>query len=140
MITPQDRFWAKVDFTDSCWLWIAGCNKWGYGKFYLNGRTRGAHRVAYEWCIGSIPEGLDLDHLCRIRNCVRPNHLEAVTEGENTKRGDTGIHERNKTHCPRNHEYMSINTYVDKRGKRNCKICNKQKCREYYWRKKGIKV
>ena len=77
------RFWAKVDKTETCWLWTGGQSA-GYGRFGFKGRPNlGAHRFAYELLVGPIPPGLDLDHLCRVRNCVNPDHLEPVTRREN---------------------------------------------------------
>ena len=77
--TPEERFWAKVDKTDDCWLWTANRTNAGYGHFWLDRRMVLAHRFAYELLIGPIPDGLTLDHLCRVRACVNPAHLEAVT-------------------------------------------------------------
>ena len=80
------RFWSKVAFTESCWLWMATKFSPGYGSFKLHGKMVSAHRIAYEICNGPIPSGLELDHLCRVRNCVNPTHLEPVTKSENRKR------------------------------------------------------
>ena len=81
-----ERFWASVDKTDECWLWLQVLLASGYGKFYANGRQHLAHRYAYELLVGPIPDGLQIDHLCRVKNCVRPDHLEPVTPGVNTRR------------------------------------------------------
>lgn len=84
----QMRFWSKVDFTDSCWLWIGGIATNGYGRVKHEGRMKPAHRVAYEWLRGAVPAGLELDHVkewgCSSRACVNPAHLEPVTHRENT--------------------------------------------------------
>ena len=92
----EARFWVKVDVRGPipqhaphlgpCWLWMAGRDTCGYGKFHLNGREPKAHRVAYEAMVGLIPDGLTLDHLCRVRHCVRYSHLEPVTLLENWMR------------------------------------------------------
>ncbi len=82
-------FFAKVEFTDACWLWTASTDWYGYGWFWV-GAPRRAHRVCYEWLVGPIPAGLELDHLCRVPACVRPEHLEPVTHAENVRRGDLG--------------------------------------------------
>jgi HNH endonuclease len=83
------RFWELVspEPTSGCWLWTG--KTWnGYGKFIVGGRTMAAHRYAYELFSGPIPDGLELDHVCRVRSCVNPAHLEACTHRENTNRRD----------------------------------------------------
>lgn len=135
-----DRFWNKVNKTNYCWKWIAYINSAGYGKFYLNGKAELAHRVSYEYTKGEIPQGLDLDHLCRNRNCVNPEHLEAVTHQENMRRGIAGflggIRNSNKTHCPQGHEYNEENTYIRPNRDRGCKTCNRIGVNQYNRRKK----
>jgi hypothetical protein len=87
-----------------------------------------AHRVAYEALIGPIPDGLQLDHLCRNRACVNPLHTEPVTQIENIRRGEAGVpsgsQQRAKTHCPQGHPYSQGNTYIRKNGHRMCRTCN----------------
>lgn len=124
--TLEQRFWEKVskDGPGGCWLWTANLSGGGYGNFHLDGRERVAHRLAYEWLVGPIPEGLDLDHLCRVRRCVNPAHLEPVTRRENVLRSPIAIaaqHAR-KTHCPAGHEYTPENTYTYN-GWRCCRRC-----------------
>jgi hypothetical protein len=95
--TTHERFWRQVAKTDECWIWT-GALRNGYGAFWVEGRTIGAHRWAYEHTVGPIPDGLTLDHTCHKRGCtpgkscphracVNPSHLEPVTTGENTRRG-----------------------------------------------------
>lgn len=123
--TDEERFWAKVEKTDDCWLWKAADNGVGYGVFRLNSRQVLAHRVAYQWANGPIPVGLTLDHLCRTPRCVRPSHLEAVTQGENTLRGTSPMAmNARKTHCLRGHEFTPENTYTWNGG-RECRACNR---------------
>lgn len=127
------RFVEKVDFTTSCWLWTAYRNENGYGRFWHEGHLRPAHRVSYELLVGSIDPGLVLDHLCRVRHCVNPGHLEPVTERENLVRG-TGWAGRHaaKTHCPQGHPYSEANTYTGN-GRRKCRICQHARyLRRYY--------
>lgn len=122
MPTTQERFWKKVNKTAGCWLWTASKTLRGYGQFAIAGRNRGAHLWAYEFCVGDVKKGLELDHLCRVRHCVNPDHLEAVTHRENVRRGDLGKINAIKTRCPRGHEYNGKNTYHAKTG-RVCRIC-----------------
>jgi hypothetical protein len=109
-----------------CWLWIGGKTRGGYGKFQLCSKTCLAHRVAYELFIGPIDCGLQIDHLCRNRGCVNPEHLEPVTCRENLLRGNTLQAENSaKTHCPKGHAYSPENTYRHKDGRRVCKSCRR---------------
>ena len=124
------RFWSKVRFTDTCWLWtgFAHGRGGGYGNFAMgNKREVQAHRWAYEFCVGPIPEGLQLDHLCRVRLCVLPDHLEPVTGRVNTLRGvgACAVNAR-KTHCTNGHEFSIENTYRRKEGGRRCRTCQKR--------------
>ncbi|MER6351262.1 HNH endonuclease signature motif containing protein [Streptomyces sp. NPDC001634] len=125
------RFWSKVAIDPSgCLLWAAGQNSYGYGKFHWNGGNIPAHRFAYLALVGQIPAGLSLDHLCRVRHCVRPDHLEAVTPRENTLRGANRVADQVKrTHCPKDHPYDEANTRI-KSGKRECRTCHNQARRD----------
>jgi hypothetical protein len=100
-----ERFWSKVtpEPNSGCWIWIASLGTSGYGQFSVENRPLKAYRVAYEALVGPVPDGLELDHLCRVRCCVNPAHLEPVTHAENMRRGDS--FQRNKTHCPKGHPY-----------------------------------
>lgn len=86
--TIAERFWSKVARTSSgCLVWTGYCNENGYGYFRIDHeRIYRAHRFAYQMEVGPIPDGLELDHLCRVRNCVNPEHLEPVTAVENMRR------------------------------------------------------
>lgn len=128
------RFWNKVDKNgplfngEPCWLWTAARSSEGYGRIAVNRISSYAHRVAYEMEVGPVPDGLQLDHLCRNRVCVNPAHLEPVTTGENTRRGDGPTVTRERgfalTHCAQGHEFTPDNTYtVPGLGWRRCRIC-----------------
>ncbi len=114
-----------------CWLWAGAVDTGGYGAVKWNGRFTTAHRKSYELHIGPIPEGLYLDHLCRVRCCVNPKHVEPVTNSENCKRGKSGEFNRSKSHCPSGHEYTPENTYhsVRRNGwkRRQCATCVKDR-------------
>lgn len=113
--------------TDTCWLWT-GYTSAGYGRFWDGTHVIPAHRWAWEQVNGPIADGLHCDHLCRTRNCVNPKHLELVTIAENIRRGETGKHNKIKTHCPHGHEYTPENTAIYA-GRRNCKTCIKNRNR-----------
>ena len=108
---------STADLATGCRLWAGALTNAGYGRltWKVNGRLeRGAHRVAYVAHVGPIPEGKVIDHLCRVRHCVNPDHLEVVTQRENIMRSPIAIGAANaaKTHCPQGHEYTPENTYV----------------------------
>lgn len=121
----MQRFWDKVHVDpDGCWLWTAA-EKFGYGCFFFDGRMVQAHRFAYELVVGEIPEGLVIDHLCQIKLCVRPDHLEAVTHRENVLRSPRGFAAINarKNECHRGHPLSGDNLYLRPTGARECKEC-----------------
>lgn len=122
-LTREQRFWAKVDKSGDCWVWT-GNRSGNYGKFWLDGRKQWAHRVSYEMETGPVPAGLVLDHLCRVPLCVKPEHLEAVTQHVNALRGDSGKHQAVKTHCPTGHPYDEQNTKLYQ-GRRYCRACHR---------------
>ena len=123
------RFWSKVGKDPSgCWNWMASKNEKDYGRFWDGTRVVMAHRFLWEQINGVIPEGFELDHLCRNTACVNPQHLEVVTRRENIMRGRLPELARqlqlSKTHCPRGHAFDDANTYRrnDKAG-RECRAC-----------------
>lgn len=130
-LAPIERFLAKVrqDPTTDCWLWVGAIDPTsGYGSFTPSTRKRSsAHRWGYLNLVGPIPEGLHLDHLCRVRHCVNPAHLEPVTPLENTRRG---VGHGKETHCPQGHPYDGDNLYRCQ-GRRFCRTCNIARGRAY---------
>lgn len=135
------EFWKKVDKTDSCWFWKGGIHL-GYGVFYIGRKQFRAHRYAYELCVGPIPEGKDLDHMChnndeqckggdtcKHRSCVNPDHLVLATDLENVRRAAA----RKKT-CPYGHPYSGYNLILY-RNRRMCRACGLR--RSSIWQKKS---
>ena len=123
-----DRFADKIALTDSgCIEWIAGTQGEGYGQFFRGRTVPGehgkiaAHRWSYEYHVGPIPAGMEIDHLCRNRLCVNPEHLEPVTSQENISRSHGN---GRKTHCPSGHPYSGDNLRVY-RGTRFCRACSR---------------
>jgi|SRR3972149_2925249 len=122
-VEPRVRFWSKVDLGEGCWLWTGALFASGYGCFFYDGRVQPAHRWAYEQVNGPVPNGKEIDHLCRTRNCVRADHLEAVSHRTNCQRGDVGLNQTSKTHCRQGHPYTGHNLVVRKNGNRLCRTC-----------------
>lgn len=136
--SPEERFWSRVRQTDSCWEWAGAHTAAGYTCFSIGRKSMTAHRFAYELLVGPIPEGLQLDHLCRNRGCVRPSHMEPVTIRENVLRG-VGFTARyaRATHCIHGHEFTPENTYLFPNGRgRSCRTCRDRHWRAYRQRQK----
>lgn len=117
------HFAARVarDPDTGCWIWGGARHANGYGRISHQNKSKLVHRFSYEWHVGPIPTGLQLDHLCRNRACCNPAHLEPVSGRTNVLRGDTiTASNARKTHCPQGHPYTRI--YA---GKRRCLICNR---------------
>ena len=123
----EERFWKKVTKTKTCWLWVGAKCSDGYGNFKFYKKTKGAHQVSYILKYGVVPRGLELDHTCRQRSCVNPEHLEPVTHHENTLRGKVGETTRKRTlartHCKHGHPFSGDNLYLDSNGYRYCRTC-----------------
>ena len=141
--SDYERFFKKVLIfaSSGCWEWQSVRMPFGYGQFggkLANGRNQMlyAHRVSYTWFHGAIPTGLTIDHLCANPCCVNPEHLEAVTGAENTRRACA-----RRTHCKHGHEFTPENTYRSKtRTRRECRACNARRTRELRVRRNGMAV
>lgn len=118
-----DRFlkYVKTNPTTQCWEWTGALDRTGYGAFKYLGKKINSHRFSYRHYKGEIPKGLDVDHRCRIRKCVNPEHLEAVTRKINVARGLSS--QERKTHCIHGHAYTPENTYRYPSGARECRTC-----------------
>lgn len=138
--TPEQRFWPRVDKNGPlhptlgrCWVWTGDTSSSGYGRFYLLGRQMASHVVSWWWANGPVPEGLELDHLCRVRACCNPEHLEPVTHRENIMRSASPpATNARKTHCVHGHEFTVTNTYITSQGYRSCRTCHRDRERERY--------
>lgn len=123
------RLWRQIDLgPGGCWLWTGSQNRNGYGRTTrTNSRTTVmVHRYTYELLIGPIPDGLQLDHLCRVRNCCNPHHAEPVTQRINLLRGETlTAKSAAATHCPSRHPYEGSNLYITPTGGRRCRECHR---------------
>lgn len=121
----EERFWRRVEKReDGCWTWGGYLGSQGYGRISYKGRPFLAHRFAYEREVGQIPEGLDIDHICGTRSCVRPSHLRAVTHRVNVLAGKTVVaREAARTECAKGHELAGDNLSVTAQGHRQCMTC-----------------
>lgn len=128
-----------VSKTDTCWIWTGSLSKTGYSKTRIGDKHLLAHRVIFEHLKGPIPEGMQLDHLCRNRACVNPDHLEIVTPTENLRRGisPSAINSR-RTECVKGHPFSPQNTYSTPDGRRQCRICIKLRATKW-WNSKTVR-
>jgi hypothetical protein len=137
------RFWSHVTKSDGCWLWTGFKDRDGYGKFFV--QTAGgrsikayAHRFAYEMFVGPIPAGYQVDHLCRIRDCIRFDHLEAVTPQENNRRSNSlSACRARQTRCLRGHDFNDANMRINPDGRRDCRVCDREDKRLIRLRKRA---
>lgn len=132
--TPEQRFWRFVNKTETCWNWTGSRLPTGYARFW-GGKERGpcyGHRFSYEMHVGPIPDGMQLDHLGRVRACCNPEHLEPVTCRENLIRGDTRTaREAAQICCVHGHPFSEANTRITALGKRACRACDRDRARAY---------
>ncbi len=130
-----------------CWIWMGACRDSGkgYGRVWANGQSLYAHRAVYELLRGPIPEGLTLDHLCKVRCCVNPSHLEIVTRIENAMRGLGPLaNNARKTHCKNGHLFTEENTDIRRTKSsvgigRRCRTCHLKYMKVWnsdHWRKR----
>ena len=135
LVDPKVKILAKVSRNkNGCWVWIGAIFKKEHGNYGQmrvgrgGGKLRRAHIVSYETFVGKISEGLELDHLCHNTLCVNPEHLEPVTHAENMKRRK----DSNLPNCKHGHLYTPETTYINVRGRRECKTCIKLRYKKYH--------
>jgi hypothetical protein len=137
----EERFWAKVEKSGECWEWTAAKLPRGHGVIGLGGRDGGnalAHRVSYELAHGTLAGGLVLHHECENPGCVNPRHLKPMTQVEHL-----AVHAEDrqlKSECPQGHPYSGENLYVNPRGQRFCRICQREAKRRYKARKRNSRA
>lgn len=142
----EARYWAHVDKNGpiperrpdlgQCWIWT-GPRTQDYGRTFLDGRLQGVHRWAYERFVDVIPQGFEIDHLCRTPPCVNPSHLEAVTKAENGRRGESPYAKNaRKTHCVHGHPFDEANTEINRAGHRRCRTCARRRGLAW-WKNRG---
>ena len=145
-VAAHIRFNEKVSIdSNGCWLWKGGLNQEGYGNFWDGTQTTIiAHRFSYKFYKGPILDGAQIDHLCRVRRCVNPDHLEAVTPKENVRRSPNP--RRGLKICKRGHDLTDkTNVRIDTHRRdgviykmRTCRQCDLTRAMKYYWKKKGV--
>lgn len=147
--TWLERFYDKVDTSGDCWLWTAAIIRGGYGLFAFPEKNRTAHRGLWDNIMGAVPDGFELDHLCRVPKCVRLDHLEIVPHLENMRRSQPfrdnyGFAAENaaKQFCKEGHEYTPENTYRMKSRPtaRYCRACHHARSAEYSQRKRAARI
>lgn len=143
-LTQSARKWYTVSMvqttinSDDCWLFAGRINSYGYGVIYHQGKCTMAHRAVYEAVKGIFPKGLYSDHLCRVRRCVNPDHIEPVDNVTNVMRGNApSAQNARKTHCPKKHPFSGDNLWIDKRGWRYCKACRVEEQKRFRAKQKS---
>lgn len=134
--TADERFWPFLDIGD-CWLWTRGTNGSGYGCLGLDDGSELAHRYAWERLVGPISEGMTIDHLCRVKLCCNPDHMEVTTYAVNLGRAHTRAAQlAARTHCDEGHPFDEANTGYRKPSGRYCRKCYARRSRAYRQRKR----
>lgn len=125
---------------DGCWIWRGRENQDGYGRLMAGGTTQLAHRYVYSQLVGPIPEGLQIDHLCRVRMCVNPEHLEPVTQRVSLNRGEGASHRAARADLCQSgrHRFSEVGFYVNAKGCRNCRACTSERNARNYRRRMGL--
>lgn len=132
-----ERIWDKiVRIPESgCWVWVGSISGRGYGEVWWKGSKAFIHVLMHKLFVGDVPTGFEVDHLCKVRCCCNPNHLEAVTHAENVKRSSAWHHvvkkHKEATHCQRGHPWTKENTYIEPNGKRRCLECKRQRMKNW---------
>jgi len=138
-IAERLEFYSVPEPNSGCLVWVGALDGGGYGRIHFDGKARKAHRISYELSRGEIPSGLEIDHLCRNRCCINPDHLEPVSRRINVLRGKSPKQlsdwQKSKTHCPQGHEYTLENTYIKVGGGRDCRSCQREWQRRFRLRK-----
>lgn len=137
-MTIEERLLSKIQIDNKdCWVWTGSVFKQKYSTYSqirIKNKCRKAHQVSYEVFIGPIPQGRELDHLCKNKLCINPAHLEPVTHFENMERG----YWTTKDECIHGHSYGGGNTYLNTRGHRECRTCRKERSQKFYERQLEI--
>lgn len=135
--SPHEVRWKRfvLYHPRGCWVWTGARHNKGYALYRVNNRNRLAHKFIWELHNGQVPDGLELDHLCRRRGCVNPDHLEAVTHRVNVQRGNAGEATRSraaaKTHCKHGHPLTQENVTIYSNGVRRCRLCVRRMASDY---------
>lgn len=116
----MDKLLPKIKKTSTCWIWTSHLTGSGYAQYSDKGKNRVVHKMVYEMLVGKVPDGLELDHLCKVKKCVNPKHLEPVTHSENLIRSYKG---RERTQCKRGHEYKQGSYKIRMKNGRETRTC-----------------
>lgn len=135
-----DRFLDRLtDAPGGCWHWTGSLDRDGYGRMRVDGRRQYVHRIAYEALRGRIPDGLEIDHLCRVRACANPDHLEPVPHRVNVLRGESfAARKARQTQCVNGHTFTVASVYRAPNGTRKCRPCRATANQRYRQRRTGV--